>query len=253
MDPQSSTSFIPKEALNAQRERAGGMGLLFLIALLFFVTSLVAGAAAFGYGYVLNQELASDKASLTREEGAFDPASIKELVRMDSRLTQAKKLLSSHLAPSGIFDFLAGSTLQNVQFTSFSYALGDDGNADIELTGLTDTFSTMALQSDALGKSSDLRDVIFSNITVQQSGLIGFTVSAKVDPALISYSKEALAQAQASQLQAQGDQSGLQAGTQQAAQTQTQPPTPTPAQTQPGPSAPTPPPPPTSPFPAGTK
>lgn len=255
MDPQASTSFIPKEALSAQRERAGGMGLLFLIALLFFVASLVAAGAAFGYGYLLNQQLAGDKSSLAAEQGAFDPATIKDLVRTDSRLTQAKKLLNQHLAPSGIFDFLAQNTLQNVQFTSFSYALADDGSADIELTGLTDTFSTMALQSDALGKSSNLRDVIFSSITVQQSGLIGFTVSAKIDPSLISYSKQAMAQAAAG-LSAQGSDQSATGGvsvsgaapqpgqvTSQAPSTQTS------AQTQSGAATPTPPPPPTTPFP----
>jgi hypothetical protein len=197
MDPQVSTSFIPKEALTAQKERVGGLGIFFIISLLVFIASLVAAGGSFGYGYYLNQQLASDKSSLTAEEGAFDPATIQDLIRMDTRLTQAKILLAKHLAPSGIFDFLSQNTLQNVQFTSFSYVLGDGGKTMIELNGNTDTFSTMALQSDALGKSTVLKDVIFSNITVGAGGRVSFIVQASVDPSLLSYAKQVTAQAQA--------------------------------------------------------
>ncbi len=208
MDPQVSTSFIPKEALAQERARAGGMGIFVLIAIIIFVLSLVAAGGAFAYGQYLTSKLAEDKSSLAAQQGAFDPKSIEDLVRLDSRLTQAKVLLSKHLAPSGIFDFLAQNTLQNVQFTSFSYSIDTDGTADIELDGTTDTFASMALQSDALGKSTLLKDVIFSDIIVGQGGRIGFVVQAKVDPDLISYSKQIADQgaptAQADQTQTGG-------------------------------------------------
>lgn len=190
MDPNVSTSFIPKEALAAQKVRAGGMGLFFLIALLMFVISLVAAGLAVGYRQYLNKDLADNKAKLELDKGAFDPATINDLVRMDSRLTQAGQLLDKHVAPSGIFDFLAQKTLQNVQFTGFQYTLSNTGTANIELDGVTDSFATIALQSDALGKSTALKDVIFSNITVEENGQVGFTVEATVDPSLISYAKQ---------------------------------------------------------------
>lgn len=199
MDPQVSTSFIPKQALAEEKARAGGIGIFMLLALIIFVLSIVAAGGAAAYGYKLNGDLASDKASLATEEGAFDPATIKDLQRMDSRLTQARTLLGNHVAPSGILDFLSQNTLQNVQFTSFQYTLEDDGTVHVQLDGVTDSFATMALQSDALGKSASLRDVIFSNITVEQSGGVAFMVQAVVDPSLISYASMIKNQAAAPQ------------------------------------------------------
>lgn len=190
MDPQVSTSFIPKKALTEQKVRAGGMGLFTLIAILVLLVSLIAAAAAFGYGQLVQKQLADKKAQLDINEGAFDPATIQVLVRLNSRLDQAKLLLAKHVAPSGIFDFLADNTLVNVQFTSMQYALNPDGTATVELDGEADSFSTVALQSDALGASQSLKDVVFSNITVEPSGRVSFVVQATVDPSLISYSKE---------------------------------------------------------------
>ena len=189
MDPQVSTSFIPKEALTAQKARSGGMGIFFLISLLIFIVSLIAAGGAFAYQQVLNQKLADAKTSLAKDQGAFDPATIAELVRMDSRINQAKQLLQKHVAPSGIFDFLALNTLVNVQFTSLDYKLNDDGSADVELNGSADSFATIALQSDALGKLAALKDVIFSNITVDQGGRVNFALNATVDKSIISYAK----------------------------------------------------------------
>lgn len=190
MDPQVSTSFIPKAALTAEKARGGGVGLFFLISLLIFIISIIAAGGAFAYTGILNTKLASQKASLTLQQGAFDPATINDLLRLDSRITQAKQLLNQHVAPSAIFTFLAQNTLVNVQFTSFTYSLNDDGSASIELDGITDSFATIALQSDALGASSALKDVIFSDIGVDQTGRVTFTVSATVEPDLISYSKQ---------------------------------------------------------------
>lgn len=201
MDPQVSNSFIPKEALTQEKVRASGLGLFFLIALIVFILSLIAAGGAVAYTQIVNKQLASDKAQLDIQKGAFDPATIQDLVRMDSRIEQAKQLLSKHVAPSAIFDLLAQKTLQNVQFTSFSYELNQDGTAKILMDGTTDSFATIALESDALGNSTGLKDVIFSNITVAQGGGVGFTVEATVDPSVISYAKTVAAQPAASATQ----------------------------------------------------
>jgi hypothetical protein len=188
MDPQVSTSFIPKEALTAQKRRQGGMGLVGLIALFIFILSIVAAGAAFGYKQLLAQQIAGKQNELKVQQGAFDPATIQDLLRLDSRIEQAKVLLQKHVAPSAIFDFLSQNTLVNVQFTSFDYSLNADGSATVQLDGLADSFSTVALQSDELGKQKALKDVIFSGITIDTTGHVSFVVHATVDPSLISYS-----------------------------------------------------------------
>jgi len=199
MDPQVSTSFIPKQALNAEKARTGGVGLFLLISILIFVLSIIAAGAAFAYTGLLNQRLAGQKASLDLQKGAFDPATIQDLLRLDSRLQQSRALLTKHVAPSAIFNFLAQNTLVNVQFTSFDYALNTDGSANLQLNGTADSFSTIALQSDALGKSSVLKDVIFSGINIGADNRVSFNVSAVVDPSLLSYAKEQAAAPAATQ------------------------------------------------------
>src|SRR6266404_6083972 len=188
MDPQVQASFIPKRSLDITPQRGGGFGgLLFLITLLLFVGSLVAGGAAFAYTQYLNKAIVDKSKSLQLAEGAYDPGTIEDLVRIDDRLIQAKILLGKHIAVSGIFAFLATQTLVNVSFSSFDYTLGDDGSAKITLQGSGDSFSTVALQSDQFNGNKLLKEVVFSNITVDTGGRVSFGVTATVDPSVLSY------------------------------------------------------------------
>jgi hypothetical protein len=113
---------------------------------------------------------------------------IEDLIRLDNRLNAGRKILERHVAPSAIFAFLSTQTLERVRFTSFDYSAGDSGEALLELTGETDTFSTIALQSDQFGGSKALRDVIFSDIIISaETGRVTFSVSAKADSSLLSF------------------------------------------------------------------
>ena len=190
MDPQVQASFIPKRSLEVTATRGGGFGgLLFFVTLLFFIGSLVAAGAAFGYTQLLNKQIVDKSKSLQLAEGAYDPGTIEDLVRIDQRLTQAKVLLNKHTAVSGIFAFLSSQTLINVAFSSFDYVLGDDGSAKIMLQGSGASFATVALQSDQLNGNKLLKDVVFSSITVDATGRVAFSVSATVDPSVLSYSE----------------------------------------------------------------
>ncbi|MDZ4226436.1 MAG: hypothetical protein U1C66_03015, partial [Patescibacteria group bacterium] len=106
MDPQVSTSFIPKKPLTEGR-RGSSSGLIFLLALLIFTGSVVAAGAAFLYGTYLNNALTAKARSLETAQGAFESAgAIENLIRLDSRIKEAKSLLGEHVAPSAIFYFL---------------------------------------------------------------------------------------------------------------------------------------------------
>lgn len=187
MDPQVQASFIPKKSLDANASRGAGVGLLFLLALLVFIASVVAAGGSFLYQQYLSKTLSDKKASLNLAQGAYEPGTIQDLARMDQRITAAKTLLSKHVAPSAIFAFLGAQTLEKVYFSSFSFTLGGDGSAKITLSGTADSFSTVALQSDQFGSNKVLKDVIFSGIAVDAKGSVSFSVSATVDPSVISY------------------------------------------------------------------
>jgi hypothetical protein len=191
MPPQVPTSFIPKKPLDTgavSYHESGGVGFLFFIALFIFIASLVAAGGVFAWKNYLSAAIGSDSKSLQEAEGAFDPSTINDLVRLDSRINNAETLLQSHVAPSAIFNFLSQQTLQNVQFTSFTYALQADNSASIVLQGQADSFSTVALQSDQFSASTMLKDVVFSSIQTTTGG-VSFSVTATVDPSLINYAK----------------------------------------------------------------
>jgi hypothetical protein len=192
MDPQAPASFIPKKPLVETRSNAGaGAGLVVLVSVLLFVVSLVGAGGVFAYTGILTSSIVNKDASLKAAEGAFEPEVIAELGRLDARLIQVQKLLGSHLAPSGVFDFLSTITLTQVQFTNFSFKKQVDGSAVIILQGTGDSFSTVALQSDQFGSTRLLKDVVFSDVAIGQSGKVSFSVKATVDPSLYLYSKQA--------------------------------------------------------------
>ncbi len=188
MDPVGQGSFIPKASLTIA-SRSSGVGLLFLLALLIFVMSLVAAGAAFGYQHILNGTIADKDTSLRTAEGAFNPGTIQDLIRTENRLTQARLLLQKHVSPSAIFSFLGTITLERVQLTSFSMALDKDGGAALSLSGIADSFSSVALQSDQFGATQILKDVIVSGVSVGESGQVNFSVNATVDSAFLLYSR----------------------------------------------------------------
>ena len=188
MDPVGQGSFIPKQSLAAAAGRGGGMGLFFLMAIIIFTLSIVSAGAAFGYKQILNNTIADKDASLRKAEGAFNPGTIQDLLRLDNRLTQARVLLQKHVAPSAILYFLSTITLERVQLNSFEMGLNNNGSASLSVSGSADSFSSVALQSDQFGATKLLKDVIFSGISVNETGKVGFTVNATVDPSLLLYS-----------------------------------------------------------------
>ena len=187
MDPVGQGSFIPKQSL-AAAGRGGGMGLFFLLAIIIFALSIVSAGAAFGYTQILKNTIASKDESLRKAEGAFNPGTIQDLLRLDNRLTQARLLLQKHVAPSALLYFLSTITLERVQLNSFEMGLNNNGSASLTVTGSADSFSSVALQSDQFGATKLLKDVIFSGISVNESGKVGFTVTATIDPSLLLYS-----------------------------------------------------------------
>lgn len=193
MDAPVSPSFIPKKPLVGGAGSHGSSAALgmfvFFICLLVFIASILAAGAAFLYQGYLTSSLASKKTQLQQAESSIDQGTITQLQRLDSRLNQTEVLLQKHTTTLGIFAFLSQQTKQNVQFTNFDYEVQSDGSAKLTLTGVADSFATVALQSDQFGASTLLHNVVFSNITVGSDGRINFGVAADIDPALVSYAK----------------------------------------------------------------
>jgi hypothetical protein len=189
MDPQVQASFIPKKPLQASVVRpAGRAGLLWLLALLIFFASAIAGGGAFLYQSYLQSSIKSQSQQLAQAQAAYDPNVINDIIRLNSRMLQAQIVLRNHLAPSSIFTFLEQNTLKTVRFTSFDYSNSPSG-AQITLDGEAVDFPSVALQSDAFGQNQALKNVLFSNVNVDPAtGHVVFQVTATLNPTMLLYS-----------------------------------------------------------------
>src|SRR3989344_2535931 len=189
MDLQVPTSFIPKKPVaSVYANTKTPVSLLFLIALVLFLGSLLAAGGTFTYLTYLKQSIGNKSASLDRSRKVFEPAVIAELVRLNSRIKLGSEVLGSHVSASSLFSFLERSTLESVRFTDLGYTLDGQGAASIRLEGEARTFGDVALQSDEFGKQRVLKDVYFDNINTDQAGKVVFSVRATIDPSLLLFS-----------------------------------------------------------------
>jgi hypothetical protein len=192
MDPRFQSSFIPKKPIAAATQsRRGPINLLSLIATVVFIVAIAAAAGSFFYQNYLNDRIASDEQSLNLTKGQFDPATINQIIRLDTRLNVAGSLLSGHRSLSNLFAALESTTIQTVRFTSFTFATGDQGSLTLSLKGEALNFSDVALQSAAFNRVSYFKNVSLGNLSVEPTGAVSFNATMTVTPSLVAYAPAA--------------------------------------------------------------
>jgi hypothetical protein len=184
-------SFIPKKPVtNAARlggSRAMGM-VIFFIALLIFIASDIGAGIAFFTEQYLKKQISDKSTKLQQDQAAFDLPTIEDLGRLDQRMKNGESLMQRHYTAMTPLVYLGDQTLQNVQFTNYSYKVDTEGETTISLSGVASGFGSVALQSDQFSASKKFKDVVFSNIIMNPTGKgVGFSVSMALDPSLISY------------------------------------------------------------------
>ena len=182
-------SFIPKKSSTIRRSpgKTSRVGLLFLIAVIVFLIATASSAGVFVYARLLERNLESKSLSLERAREAFEISLIEELSRLDARIETSKELLQGHTALTYFFDTLGDSTLRSIRFQSFKFNLEKGGESGILLSGVADNYASIVLQSEALADNKFFKDIIFSNLDVDEFGSITFDVAASVSASLISF------------------------------------------------------------------
>lgn len=191
MSEEFHTSFIPKRVDAAPSRRASSVTLPTFIGILALVLSILAAAGAFGYQKILQGSIARKQGQLEDARAAFDPELVRELERLDARLTMSQELLNTHRSPSGLFDFLEDFTLQSVQFTSFELTVSPAGDIQLAMEGEAPDFASIALQSEEFGNDPRIENPIFSDLAVSDTGTVTFTFSGAIDPSVLAYDASA--------------------------------------------------------------
>lgn len=180
MEERVKTSFIPKASLQTERRevKSGGqVALANVITGVVLVLAILGSAGIFLFERFTIQNIENMRVSLERSREAFEPGTIKELSRLNTRIETGKVLLADHIALSTLFDELEEMTLSSVRFSDFSYE-ETGGRPIIKANGEAASFNAVALQSGAFSKSVLITDPIFSDVNIGTGGAIDFNFSA---------------------------------------------------------------------------
>lgn len=196
MEPtQFQTSFIPKKALNEERPvRTRPVSLFLFLATILFVASIASAGFVYFTEAGLKRGVAGMRSDLDAAAAAFESDFIADLQELDRRIASSKKILENHISISPIFESLQTLTLKSVQFTKFEYKItgsGASASIDVKMSGKTDEYESLALQSDSLTKNKYFKDPIFSNLNIDEKGNVLFELTFKVDPNLVLYGEAA--------------------------------------------------------------
>jgi len=189
MDPRFQTSFIPKKPIVAQVRSSSPspVNVFTLIATVLFIGAVALSGGVFFYKTLLAKQIESDKETLARARDAFDPNLIAKIVRLDTRIETARKLLASHISVNPLFEFISSITLQSVRFKDFGFSYAGPDKVQVTMTGEARSYASVALQSDVLNEQDTFQEVTISDMSLGSSGTISFNVTALVDAKLLSY------------------------------------------------------------------
>lgn len=197
MEQNFQTSFIPKKPMVPDRATSSRpLGILLIASLLILFTVLLATGGLFFYKGVVTKNIADMANNLNLAKNRFEPSKIAELQVLDKRLKASSEILSKHIAITPIFSALEQVTMKKIRFTKFDYVLGTEENAKIiiKMSGVAIGYRSIALQSDLFAQNKSFIDPVFSNLTLDDSGNVLFSLEFSVDPAFVNYKQTILAQ-----------------------------------------------------------
>lgn len=189
MDQEFQTSFIPKKTVieSPKRIKSGG-GVVNLIAFIVFLASLIAAGGAYFYRESVKTDIEEFKRSLAVAKNQFEPSLITELQILDKRLNAATTILEKHIAVSPIFVLLEEVTLPTVRYSDFSYEVDTTTNlVNVTMKGEAKGYNFIALQADLFDDNKFIKNPIFSDFVLDQTGNIDFNLTFSVDKSLVSY------------------------------------------------------------------
>lgn len=195
MEPKFKTSFIPKQSLQTQEEvrfvpkkQSAPVGLATTLTFLVLIAALSASAGFYLYKQHLITSIEKKRTTINQQREAFEPALVKEYTRVATRLDAAHKILDAHNAMTFAFSLLEQITLKKVEYSTMILSYDRTaGTVNLALTGSARSYKVLALQSDVFGSNQFVQEPTVNGLKAQEGGTVGFTVSAKLDPRLISY------------------------------------------------------------------
>jgi hypothetical protein len=181
-------SFIPKKSTTIRRTTSSArISLFFSVSVIIFVIALASSIGVFLYGGITKRNIESKAASLERAKEAFEISLIEELSRLDDRIESSGQILGGHVVLTTLFNALGDATLKSVKFDTFDLYPDENGEVKIILSGVARDYASIVLQSEVLAENRFFKNIIFSNLGLNDFGDVTFDIEATVDDSLISF------------------------------------------------------------------
>jgi hypothetical protein len=186
LSPTIPTSFVPKQPVSpGSRRGSSGNNIFLYVSLGILIVTLLAAGGVFFYAQYLNSVENAKAAELLAAQNNVSPSAVDSFVRLHNRFIAAEQIITQHVALSQFFTLLASITVQDVHFTSLNITVADDRSAQITMMGDAQNFNALAAESTVFAQQKNITSAIFSNITVNKDGTIGFSLAANLTPALV--------------------------------------------------------------------
>lgn len=192
-----TTSFIPKKPVavpTAGYSRSSGPRIMTLIGMFVFLASLLLGAGVYLWKIQINSSISAQIESLKKSRAEFDNDTLAAATRLNERINVAKNLLDKHKSPSRMLELLEDTTLVTVRFKNLTYATQADGSIKVGGSGVASGFKSVILQSNEMGKTGQLRDVMFSDVQSTTGNLVSFTLNSLLEEKVVLYKNKFNAQ-----------------------------------------------------------
>lgn len=197
MEQNFQTSFIPKKPIIEDKSKSKQSTNIFLFITLFiFLFSVALFFILYFYSSYLNNKIKEVDKSLKSSDSTSQATTLVALQKLESRLTSANSILDSHITISPIFKILQGIIIKNVTFNDFSYSLDEKGNTLVKMSGEAKSYRDLAIQSDLFSQDKNLKNPIFSNLSLNPKGNITFNLEFYVDKDLVNYRRSIELQAE---------------------------------------------------------
>lgn len=190
MDTRLRTSFIPKKNLILKSEEKGvrvSFNLFLSLGMIVFFLMVATSGGIYFYKVLIQNKITEQGVTLEKAKKAFEPSFIAETERLDDRLIAAKSVLANHVVALPVFALLEELTLKTIRFTKLNYQNKKSEVPTIELEGVAQSYTSVALQSDSFAGDERIKNPIFSGVGLTDEGAVKFSFRSQINPALVSF------------------------------------------------------------------
>ena len=192
LPPTIPTSFVPHPASSASRRfHMDFVGAFSFVCYVILIGVIVLSISVFLYSRILTSALEKKEADLAKARAAIDATTAQSFVRLHDRLASGKSLLGNHTALSGFFSVIEEILPSTVRFNTMHLSFGEMGAATVDGTGIAKNFNALAAASASLAADGEIKDAIFSHISINKDGSVTFSLSALLEQKLVTFSAPA--------------------------------------------------------------